>query len=89
MTDIAGPALFDRFPDLSGKIEWVRLETSPSPVQRLENLGHNSLWIKREDIVSTVYGGNKVRKLEFVLADAIEKHRDRVVTMGALGTLSL
>jgi D-cysteine desulfhydrase len=64
----------------------VRLETSPSPVQRLEHLGHGNLWIKREDILSTVYGGNKVRKLEFVLADAIEKHRDRVVTLGALGT---
>ena len=67
------PALFDRFPELSERIAWVRLETSPSPVQRLENLGHEDLWIKREDIVSTVYGGNKVRKLEFVLADAIAK----------------
>ena len=64
------PALFDRFPELSGKIDWVRLETSPSPVQRLEHLGHDNLWIKRDDILSTVYGGNKVRKLEFVLADA-------------------
>ncbi len=80
------PALFERFPELSGKIDWVRLETSPSPVQRLEHLGHGSLWIKRDDILSTVYGGNKVRKLEFVLADAIAKRKDRVVTMGALGT---
>jgi D-cysteine desulfhydrase len=80
------PALFDRFPELSERIPWVRLETSPSPVQRLENLGHDRLWIKREDIVSHVYGGNKVRKLEFVLADAIAKGRERVVTMGAIGT---
>ena len=74
-TESARPALFERFPDLEGKIEWVRLETSPSPVQRLEHLGHESLWIKREDIVSPIYGGNKVRKLEFVLADAIARHR--------------
>jgi D-cysteine desulfhydrase len=80
------PALFDRFPELAGRTAWVRLETSPSPVQRLEHLGHGNLWIKREDIVSTVYGGNKVRKLEFVLADALERRRDRVVTLGALGT---
>ena len=80
------PALFDRFPELSERIPWVRLETSPSPVQQLENLGHEDLWIKREDIVSTVYGGNKVRKLEFVLADAIAKRKERVVTIGALGT---
>ncbi len=84
--DATRPALFERFPELSGKIDWVRLETSPSPVQQLEHLGHGSLWIKRDDILSTVYGGNKVRKLEFVLADAIEKRKDRVVTMGALGT---
>ena len=80
------PALFERFPELSGKIDWVRLETSPSPVQQLEHLGHGSLWIKRDDILSTVYGGNKVRKLEFVLADAIAKRKDRVLTIGALGT---
>jgi D-cysteine desulfhydrase len=85
-TSPARPALFDRFPELAGKIGWVRLETSPSPVQRLEHLGYDGLWIKRDDIVSTVYGGNKVRKLEFVLADAIESGKDRVVTMGALGT---
>jgi D-cysteine desulfhydrase len=80
------PALFERFPELSEKIGWVGLETSPSPVQRLEHFDHDSLWIKREDILSTVYGGNKVRKLEFVLADAIAKHKDRVVTVGAIGT---
>jgi D-cysteine desulfhydrase len=80
------PALFERFPELREKIRWVGLETSPSPVQQLEHFGHGSLWIKRDDILSTVYGGNKVRKLEFVLADAIAKRQDRVVTIGALGT---
>ncbi len=80
------PALFDRFPELSQRIPWVSLETSPSPVQRLANLGHESLWIKRDDVLSTVYGGNKVRKLEFALAEAIEKGKRRVVTMGAVGT---
>jgi D-cysteine desulfhydrase len=85
-TSASQPALFDRLPELAGRIPWVNLETSPSPVQRLENLGHDNLWIKRDDILSRVYGGNKVRKLEFALADAIEKRKDRVVTMGALGT---
>jgi D-cysteine desulfhydrase len=80
------PALFDRFPELSQRIPWVSLETSPSPVQRLANLGHESVWIKRDDIVSTVYGGNKVRKLEFALAEAVQRRKQRVVTIGALGT---
>lgn len=80
------PALFERFPELCGKIAWVRLETSPSPVERLRHLGHGNLWIKRDDILSTVHGGNKVRKLEFVLADAIARRKQRVVTVGAIGT---
>lgn len=84
--DATRPALFDRFPELAGRIPWVRLETSPSPVERLEHLGHDDLWIKREDILSTVYGGNKVRKLEFVLADAIARRKERVLTIGAIGT---
>ena len=84
--DASRPALFDRLPELAGRVPWVNLETSPSPVERLENLGHESLWIKRDDVVSSLYGGNKVRKLEFVLADAIAKRKDRVVTIGALGT---
>lgn len=80
------PALFDRFPELAQRIPWVSLETSPSPVQRLANLGHESLWIKRDDILSGVYGGNKVRKLEFALGEAIRKRKRRVVTIGAIGT---
>ena len=80
------PVLFDYFPDLAEKLSWIRLETSPSPVQRLENLGHKNLWIKRDDQVSSVYGGNKVRRLEFILADVIRKGKKRIVTMGGIGT---
>ncbi len=84
--DQSGPRLFEFFPDLADNIGYINLETSRSPVQQLSNLGHENLWIKRDDIVSTVYGGNKVRRLEFVLADAINKGKDRIVTMGAIGT---
>jgi len=85
-TDEKQPPLFKLFPELSGKIGWINLETAVSPVQRLENLGHDKLWIKRDDIVSSVYGGNKVRRLEFVLADLIKKKKDHLITMGAIGT---
>ena len=85
-TSTKTPPLFKLFPELSEKIDWINLETSPSPVQRLENLGHDKLWIKRDDIVSSVYGGNKVRRLEFVLADLIKKKKKHLVTMGAIGT---
>ena len=77
---------FKHYPELEGSIPRVPLGNFPTPVQRLSQLGHDNLWIKRDDLSSGTYGGNKVRKLEFVLADAIKKGRDRVITMGGIGT---
>jgi len=78
--------LFKRYPELEGVLPRVPLGNFPTPVQRLSHLGHDNMWIKRDDLSSGIYGGNKVRKLEFVLADAIKKGRDRVITMGGIGT---
>ena len=83
---MSGPILFEKYPGLAGRIPWMNLETSPSPVQRLEHFGHPDLWIKRDDLISPVYGGNKVRKLEFALAEALGEGRSRVVTMGGIGS---
>ena len=80
------PALFEAFPDLEGKLAWTHLDTSPSPVERMTGLGHDNLWIKRDDVVSSIYGGNKVRKLEFALADVIRRGKKNVFTMGGIGT---
>lgn len=68
-----------------------------TPVERLSNLTshlkaeHNAptclpdLWIKHEDTNSALaYGGNKVRKLEYVLADAIAKKATHLVTVGGM-----
>jgi 1-aminocyclopropane-1-carboxylate deaminase/D-cysteine desulfhydrase-like pyridoxal-dependent ACC family enzyme len=80
------PALFERFPELAGSLPRVSLGELPTPVQRLKNLGHGNLWIKRDDLSSPVYGGNKVRKLEFILGDARAKGAKEVVTIGGIGT---
>lgn len=80
------PVLFDCFPDIDGRIPWLSLGHYPTPVQKLTGLGHEHLWIKRDDLSSPVYGGNKVRKLEFVLADVLKKGKKRVVTIGGIGT---
>ena len=54
------------------------------PMQRLsQRLGGPHLWIKRDDLTGLALGGNKTRKLEFLLADAIEKGCDTVITAGA------
>jgi len=44
------------------------------------------LWIKRDDESSAIYGGNKVRMMEFVLADAKRKNRSALICWGSLGS---
>lgn len=60
----------------------------PTPVQRVDTLSlpGSELWIKRDDSTHEVYGGNKVRKLEWLLADARERGVRRIVTVGAAGS---
>lgn len=49
-----------------------------------EFLGGPRLWIKCDDLTGIPFGGNKERKTEFVMADAIQKGADVIVTTGAL-----
>jgi D-cysteine desulfhydrase len=60
----------------------------PTPVQRVAPLSTpwSELWVKRDDLTHDVYGGNKVRKLEHLLADARAHGATRVVTVGAAGS---
>lgn len=78
-------------PGLRDQIPWLRLADGiPTPVERLERagraLGIGQFWIKRDDQSSTLYGGNKVRKLEFLLADALSRGATRIITMGGIGS---
>ena len=72
--------------ELETKVRRVPLGTFPTPVHKLEHLGIDNLWIKRDDLSSTVYGGNKVRKLEFILGDTQQKKKKQLITMGGIGT---
>lgn len=66
----------------------VPLCHQPTPLEFMprmsESLGGPRLWIKRDDCTGLATGGNKTRKLEFLIADAIEKDADMVVTQGAV-----
>jgi 1-aminocyclopropane-1-carboxylate deaminase len=68
----------------------VPLLFGPSPVHRLERLeehlgGRVELWAKREDCNSGLaYGGNKVRKLEYLAADALAQGCDTLVSIGGV-----
>ena len=71
-------SLFSRYP-WQHRIAHVHLaDAIPTPITRLET-ADGSLWVKRDDLTSTFYGGNKVRKLEYVLAEVAERNCTPVV----------
>jgi len=80
------PQLFDNYPELKKEIRYLSLGDFPTPVHQLKNLGFKNLWIKRDDLTSSIYGGNKIRKLEFVLAEVKRRNKKRIVTTGGIGT---
>ncbi len=75
-------ALFDALPSLRGKLPHLPLGRFPTRVERIEGVAPCELWVKRDDDCATAYGGNKVRKLEFLLADARARGKTRLVTVG-------
>lgn len=60
----------------------------PTAIERLdrlsEHLGGPEIWIKRDDQLGLSGGGNKTRKLEFLVADALAEGADTLVTVGAV-----
>ncbi|HVM13586.1 MAG TPA: D-cysteine desulfhydrase family protein [Egibacteraceae bacterium] len=63
----------------------VRLAALPTPLQRLDSLSAElgvELWVKRDDLTGVGLGGNKVRKLEYLLGDARRRVADVLVTVG-------
>ncbi len=60
----------------------------PTPFHKLKNLsrqlGGPEIYIKRDDLTGLAFGGNKSRKLEFIIADALDKGADAVVTWASL-----
>jgi L-cysteate sulfo-lyase len=69
-----------RFP----RLHLAHLPTPLEPMPRIsEHLGGPNLWIKRDDCTGLSSGGNKTRKLEFLMADAVERGADTIITQGA------
>jgi len=82
-------ALEREFSSLHEGLPRVRLTQLPTRVHRLERLGHElgvELWVKRDDESGRLYGGNKPRKLEFLLGDALADGKKSVLTFGGIGT---
>lgn len=66
----------------------IRLANLPTPLEEMrslsKSLGGPKLWIKRDDLTGLVFGGNKVRKLEFEMMKVLEAKADVVVADGAI-----
>jgi D-cysteine desulfhydrase len=66
----------------------VRLAQLPTPLQPLERLsaevGGPRLWIKRDDLTGSELSGNKVRKLEFSIGEALAQDCDTLITCGGM-----
>ena len=85
--------LFEAFPKLQRNIPYVSLATLPTPICKLDHLGNElntpNFFLKNDGdagkIISSdsrLYGGNKVRKLEFLLAQAIQNNAKTIITLG-------
>jgi 1-aminocyclopropane-1-carboxylate deaminase/D-cysteine desulfhydrase-like pyridoxal-dependent ACC family enzyme len=84
------PELFKLNPELESEIPWIQLIEKATDLHSLDGVGSRwgslSLSIKREDQTGRVYGGNKVRNLEFVLGEARAKDASELVTLVPYGS---
>ncbi|MBT4378245.1 MAG: D-cysteine desulfhydrase [Gammaproteobacteria bacterium] len=66
----------------------LRFAHLPTPLEPMENLSRlldgPNIWVKRDDCTGLAGGGNKTRKLEFLMADAEQQGADTIITQGAV-----
>ncbi|MCB9893226.1 MAG: pyridoxal-phosphate dependent enzyme [Planctomycetes bacterium] len=79
---MTGFALTRHLPNV--EVPHVSLGEYPTPIEHLPALG--DVWLKREDLSSPIYGGNKIRTLETLFADAQARGIKRINTLGAYGS---
>jgi L-cysteate sulfo-lyase len=77
--------LLSQYPLLKEKIPYIPLGEFPTPIEHLVELGvtigTDHLYLKNDGVSGSPYGGNKIRKLEFLLADAIKKKSKEALTL--------
>jgi D-cysteine desulfhydrase len=85
-------ALFTTFPELEGRLALAPLGDFPTPVDDLAEVMRAAgapgfpAWVKRDDVSSPVYGGNKVRTLEVLFGAAKAAGKTRIYATGAFGS---
>lgn len=89
MTEPVARPLFAAFPALQKRVPFVALADLPTPLEPMERLSAQvgaELWVKRDGRTHPMYGGNKIRKFEFLFADLLRKKARAVLTGGGLGS---
>ncbi|MFK7751168.1 MAG: D-cysteine desulfhydrase [Sedimentitalea sp.] len=86
----SGQAVLSKCKDLAQTLEAfprVSLGHLPTPLEPMDRLsaelGGPRLWVKRDDCTGLSSGGNKTRKLEYLMADAVKAGADTIITQGA------
>lgn len=77
------------YPRLASRLEKTHLADLPTPVIERSlhtSSGQHTVTIKCDDLTGKPYGGNKVRKLEYLLHKASQKHAKRIATFGTVGS---
>lgn len=77
------------YPELASKLPKTRLADLPTPIAAATLAtaqGRREVTIKRDDLTGKLYGGNKVRKLEYLLRRASDRNARRVATFGAVAS---
>src|SRR5215468_1166052 len=72
---------------VASPIPRVELACAPTPLLKLERLSRElgvELWLKRDDLTGLLETGNKIRKLEFLVGDAMAQRADTLITCGTL-----
>jgi D-cysteine desulfhydrase len=65
----------------------IELANAPTPLLKLDRLSDElgvELWVKRDDLTGLLESGNKIRKLEFLIGDALAQSADTLITCGTL-----
>lgn len=82
--------LFEQFPSLAQTVPFTALGQYPTPILNAAALDAKKqcagIAIKQDGVSGMPYGGNKVRKLEFLLGDALAKGKTDVITFGGAGS---
>jgi D-cysteine desulfhydrase len=82
--------LVGHVPKLANRVRFVSLGEFPTPVEPLSgpvpSLAFDDAYVKRDDLSALQYGGNKVRTLELLFGDALQRQATRVYSTGAFGS---